>query len=189
LAWLADVGFGSSPPGPLPFPGGPRELNGWWYLVTSDSPGTWKLRERQGGDWVTMYTIEDQRVYPVDVVVANHYTSTYPESWFIRQPIVVRREPGAIRSLIGRTYTVTRPGHVKERRELSDREFAAALSEIFGLSLTQDELARLTVLAGQRRALAAEAGEQPGDEQRARDTGEAAGDDGHGVTERRGDRT
>jgi len=152
--WLADVGFGSSPPAPLalapsalaakPNAQGPQDLDDWIYdIVPDETPGTWKLRELQAGDWVTLYRYEDQPVYPADVVMSNHYTATYPESWFLQLPIVVRRDVGAIHSLLGRTYTVTRPGYVKERRVLTDKEFAAALSGEFGLAFTPDELAAI----------------------------------------------
>jgi N-hydroxyarylamine O-acetyltransferase len=97
---------------------------------------------------VTLYTVEDQRVYPADVVMSNHFTSTYPESWFTQQPIVARRDPDAIRSLVGRAYTVTWPGQVKERAELGDAEFAAALAEVFGLSFSRSELDRLVATVG-----------------------------------------
>ncbi len=148
-AWLADVGFGSSPPAPLslrgPRSGGPQELDGWVYEVApGESDGSWKLRELQGADWITLYRVEDQRVYPADVVMSNHYTSTYPQSWFTWQPILVRREPGAIHSIVGRGYTVTRPGHIKERRTLTDEEFTTALASTFGLLFTSEELAALT---------------------------------------------
>jgi len=143
-AWLADVGFGNSPPGPLSLHGGRQELNGQVYEVVHDAEdGTWKLRELVEGEWVTQYRTEDQRVYPPDVVMSNHYTSTYPESWFTWQPIVARREPGALRAIVGRGYTITRPGHPKERRQLTDDEFVDALSTIFGLRFTEEELAAL----------------------------------------------
>jgi len=144
--WLADVGFGSSPPGPLTLrTSGPRDLDGWIYEVVrdEDEAGTWKLREFQDGEWVTLYRFEDQRVYPADVVMSNHYTATSPESWFTWQAIVVRRDPDAIHSIVGRTYTVTRPGYVKTRRTLSDEEFAAALTDVFDLTLTEPELTTL----------------------------------------------
>jgi N-hydroxyarylamine O-acetyltransferase len=154
--WLADVGFGSSPPGPLslrrPRAGGPQDLDGWVYEVVPDeeTERTWKLRELQGGDWVTLYRFEDQRAYPADVVMSNHFTSTHPESWFTWRPIVVRRDPDAIVSLVGRGYTVTRPGHVKERRQLTDDEFAAALTDVFALTFTEWELATLVAAAAAR---------------------------------------
>src|SRR5215469_2600092 len=141
-AWLADVGFGSGSPAPLALRGGHQDIDGWVYEVVADEAGrNWKLRELEGADWVTRYRAEDQPVYPPDVVMANHFTATYPESWFTWQPVVVRREPAAIRSVVGRTYTVTSPGYIRDRRTLSDEEFAAALTEVFGLTLTDDERA------------------------------------------------
>jgi len=147
-SWLADVGFGNSPPGPLSLRGprsaGPQELDGWIYeVVPGDREGIWKVRELQAGEWVTLYRYEDQPVYPADVVMSNHYTATHPESWFTWQPIVARHDPDALHAVVGRGYTITRPGHVKTRRTLTDEEFAAALGEVFGLTFTSEELTAL----------------------------------------------
>ena len=148
--WLADPGFGSSPPGPLSMrryrSGGPQEVDGWIYEIApgqDNGDEVWKLREYQAGEWVTMHRWVDARAHPIDVVLSNHYTSTHPDSWFTWQPIIVRRDPDAIRSIIGRSHTVIRPGHVKERRVLTDAEFAAALTGEFGLTLSADEVATL----------------------------------------------
>jgi N-hydroxyarylamine O-acetyltransferase len=141
-AWLSDVGFGSSPAGPISLTGsgGPRQVGAWTYdVVPGDRARTWALREWQAGEWVTQYTVEETIVYPIDIVMSNHYTSTHPDSWFTQVPVVVRREPDAIRSLLGRTYTVTRPGYVKERRELSDTEWKDSVLEVFGLTFTAAE--------------------------------------------------
>jgi N-hydroxyarylamine O-acetyltransferase len=148
--WLADPGFGSSPPGPLSLrryrSGGPQEVDGWIYELAPDEEHgdlVWKLREYQAGQWVTLHRWDDAKVQPVDVVLSNHYTSTHPDSWFTWQPMIVKRDPGAIRSILGRTYTVTQAGHTKTRRILTDREFAAALTGEFALKLTEGELAAL----------------------------------------------
>jgi N-hydroxyarylamine O-acetyltransferase len=152
--WLVDVGFGSSPPAPLRLPrhrsggtgpreAGPQEIHGWIYDIAGDEEhgqAVCKLRENQAGDWVTLHRWDDSKLQPVDVVLSNHYTSTHPNSWFTWQPILVRRDKDAIRSLVGRTHTVTRAGHVKTRKELTDAEFAAAVVGEFGLKLTADEL-------------------------------------------------
>ena len=145
--WLADVGFGSSPPAPLSLrryrSGGPQQVDGWIYELTPDQENgdeVWKLREYQAGQWVTLHRWDDAPVHPIDVVLSNHYTSTHPDSWFTRLPIITRRDPDAIRSIVGRSYTITRPGHVKERRELTDAEFAQALTTEFALTLTPEEL-------------------------------------------------
>jgi N-hydroxyarylamine O-acetyltransferase len=146
-AWLADLGFGSSPPVPLSLrryrSGGPQEADGWIYELTPDEEHGWKLREYQAGQWVTLHRWDDNKVQPADVVLSNHYTSTHPDSWFTWQPIIVKRDPDAIRSIVGRTYTVTRADCTKTRRELTDEEFAAALTGEFALKLTQDEVATL----------------------------------------------
>jgi N-hydroxyarylamine O-acetyltransferase len=146
-AWLADVGLGSSPPAPLSLrryrSGGPQEVDGWIYEVApgqDNGDEVWKLREYQAGEWVTLHRWDEAPVHPIDVVLSNHYTSTHPDSWFTRQPIIVRRDPDAIRSIIRRSYTVVRPGNVKERRVLTDREFAEALTTEFGLTLTPQEI-------------------------------------------------
>ena len=148
--WLADVGFGSSPPRPLSLrrlrSGGPQDINGWIYEIAPDEERgeeVWKLREYQAGSWVTLHRWDYTRVHPVDVVLSNHYTSTHPDSWFTWQPMIVRRDPDAIRSILGRSYTVNYAGHAKERRELTDEEFAAALTGEFAMPLTSDEVATL----------------------------------------------
>jgi N-hydroxyarylamine O-acetyltransferase len=145
--WLADPGFGSSPPAPLSLrryhSGGPQEVDGWIYDITPDEEHgqeVWKLREYQAGTWVTLHRWDESKVQPIDVVMSNYYTSTHPESWFTWQPILVKRDPDAIRSIIGRTYTVTRAGYEKTRSELTDQEFAAALTGEFALRLTKDEV-------------------------------------------------
>lgn len=149
-AWLADIGFGSSPPAPLSLrryrSGGPQDVAGWVYELTAGEEHgdqVWKLREYQAGAWVTLHRWDDTRVHPVDVALSNHYTSTHQDSWFTWQPVVVKRTPDAITSVLGRTRTVTRAGHVKTRGELTDKEFAAALTGEFGLKLTEDEVAAL----------------------------------------------
>lgn len=150
--WLADVGFGSSPAGPLSLrrlrSGGPQVVDGWTYeVVPEDHDGTFALRELQGEEWVTLYRFDDQAVYPADVVMANHYTSTHPDSWFTHTPVVVRRSPEAVTSLLGRTLTVTRPGHLKERRVLDDEEWASALRDLYGLSFPPEDMAALVASA------------------------------------------
>jgi len=143
--WLADVGFGSSPAGPVPLDvPGPHEIDGWTYDVRpGDRPGSWELWELQGEEWARQYAFDDAIVVPVDVVLSNHYTATHPDSWFTHGPVVVRRAPEAIISLLGRTQTVTRPGYVKERRDLPDAEWCDALPATFGLSLSAGELEHL----------------------------------------------
>lgn len=143
-AWLADVGFGSGLLAPLPFDGGAAARQGGWeYALAAVGPRAWELRERRNGEWVTRYGFDDQRQHPADVVVANHFTSTWPRSPFVTRSVVVRKDEHALHELIDRTLTVTRPNGSTEQREVTRAELAATLEELFGLSLSPAELTRL----------------------------------------------
>lgn len=156
--WLADVGLGSSPPGPLSLrrlrSGGPQVRDGRVHEVAPDpgpDSGQWQLRELRGSSWTTLYRFDDRPAEPADVEMANHYTSTRPDSWLTRTPVAVIRSPGVVTSLLGRTLTVACPGGVRERRELGDGEWVSSLRETFGLTFTAAESSRLLAAAGRAR--------------------------------------
>ena len=143
-AWLADVGFGNGILEPLPFAAdGPVTQEGWTFALAATDAHSWRLRERQGRDWMTRYAFDDQRVYPADVVMANHFTSTFPRSPFVGQAVVVRRDGEVTRRLVGRRLSVTRPGGSVDERDLGDDEVAEVLLEVFRLPLSPEELAAL----------------------------------------------
>ena len=143
-AFLADVGFGSGLLVPLPFGAeGPHAQGGWTFALATTGPHAWELRERRAGVWTTAYRFDDVRQHPADVVVANHFTSTFPRSPFVGRAVAVRRDEYALRELIGRTLTTTRPDGSSEAREIGDGELGATLRDVFRLDLAEDEVARL----------------------------------------------
>jgi N-hydroxyarylamine O-acetyltransferase len=151
-AWLADAGFGSGLLAPLPFDGGaPRRQGGWTFTLAATGNGTWALRERQGEEWVTRYRFADERQYPADVVVANHFTSTFPRSPFVLRPVTVRKDEDTLRELVDDTFRVTRPDRSTEERVVGDDEVGDLLRDVFRLPLSPAELDRLLRA---RRALA-----------------------------------
>jgi N-hydroxyarylamine O-acetyltransferase len=144
--WLADAGFGTGLIEPVPFGGTAHEQYGWTYRLRTDGEHHWQLQERQGDGWVTLYQFDDQPQYPADVLVASHFTSTYPESSFVRQLVVIRKDPSGLRRLTGRRLSIARPGQQADDRHLDDPEFEAALTGIFGLPLSTEESARLAAV-------------------------------------------
>jgi N-hydroxyarylamine O-acetyltransferase len=125
-AWLADVGFGAGLLEPLPFDGGgPRRQGAWTFALAPAGPGAWALRERRGEEWVTRYRFADERQYPADVVVANHFTSTFPRSPFVLRPVAMRRDEERISELVGDTLTVTRPDRSTDERAVADGDLGA----------------------------------------------------------------
>jgi len=146
--WLADVGFGGDGIlGPVPLsldpgarmraPGDGAELerHGARHRVAPEG----SLRVLQawaGAGWQDVYAIGPDPVHPIDWAVANHYTSTHPDSIFRRTLTVQDAAPGLRRILRGRTYSEIRNGAVQSR-ELRDGEILPLLAEGFGLRLPE----------------------------------------------------
>jgi N-hydroxyarylamine O-acetyltransferase len=141
-AWLADVGFGSGLLAPLPFAalGESHRQGGWEYALAAAGPGAWELRERRDGEWLVRYGFDEQRLHPADVVVANHFTSTWPRSPFVTRSVVVRKDEDVLRELIDTTLTTTRPDGSSETREIAEDELGELLRDVFGLELHAEEL-------------------------------------------------
>jgi N-hydroxyarylamine O-acetyltransferase len=146
--WLADVGFGTGLLEPLPMDvPGPHEQGEWAFEVIEDDTDGWNLRERRGADWLTAYWFDDRRQHAPDVVMANHFTATWPRSPFVGQIVASRKDEASIHRLAGRTLTVMRPDGSTYDRELDDAELADVLLDLFGLALSDDELAALVAQA------------------------------------------
>ena len=149
-SWLADTGFGTGLIEPLPFGDEtPRDQYGWTYRLIAAAPHLWQLQERKDGAWVTRYRFDDQPQYPADVTVGNHFTATYPDSHFVRQLVVIRKDTSGLRMLTGRRLSIIRPGQPGSDGQLGDAEFARTLTEVFGLRLDAAETTRLTIITGE----------------------------------------
>lgn len=149
LRWLADVGFGSGLIEPLPFAPGPTPVSqGAWTFLLEQSPppawpGTLRLRERQGDEWVTLYSFTEEPQRAIDIELANHYTATHPRSAFLRRSVAMQRGVNGARELIGRRFSVLRPGRETEQRDLGDAELRTLLRAEFGLELTDEQFTAL----------------------------------------------
>ena len=142
--WLADVGFGSGLLEPVPLRSSPPLRQGaWQYRLTLGPDGAWRLAEDDGTGWRTLQTITEEPVYPIDVERANWTTSTHPHSPFVNRIICVRKDDRQVQRLLGRTYSVERPGRPAVVRDLDDGTFAVTVRREFGLDLTEDDIAAL----------------------------------------------
>jgi N-hydroxyarylamine O-acetyltransferase len=137
--WLADVGFGSGLLEPAPFDGAARRQGGWTYRVGGDASG-WRLEELGPEGWQSRHRFADEPVHPSDVLVSNHFSSTYPRSPFVRKLVAVHKDEKVLTSLTGHVLTTTyADGHAGEERTLTDDEVAGVLCSTFGLTLTADD--------------------------------------------------
>jgi N-hydroxyarylamine O-acetyltransferase len=136
-ALLADVGFGGDGPlEPLPLDGEIVEQGGVAYRVTSQERVK-VLQMLRNGVWQDLYAFTLDEALPVDFAVANHYTSTFPESPFVKTLTAQISFRDERRILRGRTLTLRRRG-AEENRQISDHELIPLLRTQFGIELPAD---------------------------------------------------
>jgi len=134
--WLADVGFGGE--GlllPVPFTAG-RETRhyAWTYRVIEEKQGLWLLQSRRQEAWANLYcfTLEPQTAADCDM--ANHYTSTHPDSPFVHTLTAQLPTPAARHVLRNRELVTDGGGGNVARRMLKgDEELLDVLAGTFGL--------------------------------------------------------
>jgi N-hydroxyarylamine O-acetyltransferase len=133
-ALLADVGFGGDGPlEPVALDGEGVAQGGDAYRVTSE--GRLKvLQIRRGGEWQDLYAFTLDEALPVDFAVANHYTSTFPESPFVKTLTAQISLLQERRILRGSTLTV-RHGHDEHVRQVAANELIPLLESFFGIRL------------------------------------------------------
>ncbi len=132
-AWLADVGFGGgSILTPLPFdPGHEVEQFGWRFRLVADHDA-WILQTHRPEGWVDSYAFTLEPQHAVDFEVANHYTSTHPDSRFTRILTAQLSWPERSLALRGRTLVVVTPsGEVAT--EVADEDLLDVLATRFTL--------------------------------------------------------
>lgn len=134
MRWLCDVGFGGEGllhPVPMDGAAHPQFLN--TYRVAEEGPQR-VLQSFHHGAWEDLYAFLPEERFPIDFEMANHYTSTYPESRFMKT--LTAQLPGieARRILRNCAYAEIR-GDAIEGRELAPEELVPLLREVFGLDL------------------------------------------------------
>ncbi|MDX1631775.1 MAG: arylamine N-acetyltransferase [Thermoanaerobaculia bacterium] len=144
-AWLADVGFGGDGPlFPIPMDGETSHQSLARFEVAREESGVRVLRTDLGGPWRELYSFTLEPAYPVDFEMANHYTSTHPESPFVNRLTVQSTTAGRRLALRGRILTEYRPDG-EETRELSDEEVVRLLRDELTLEIGREEVLRALV--------------------------------------------
>jgi N-hydroxyarylamine O-acetyltransferase len=133
-AWLADVGFGGE--GllkPLPLQAGqPAQQFARPYRL-QDEAGLWVLQALHGGKWVDYYAFTLEAQLPVDYEPANWFTSTHPDSIFVRSLTAQRPTPEERYVLRQREFSVIRGDDTQTRTLSDDDELLRVLAHTFGL--------------------------------------------------------
>lgn len=141
-SWLADVGFGGDGPlEPVAFDGTASETSGGAYRIEREPREIHVLQWRWRGEWRDLYAFSLSPALPVDFAVANYFTSTHPDSIFVRTLTAQCSSSDGRHILRGQTYT-RRCGEEETEREISKLEVPRLLRQVFGLELTDAEVLR-----------------------------------------------
>jgi len=132
--FLADVGFGGDGPvHPIPF----VEQRETWigsigHRVRREGE-LWVLQGTTDGAWSDLYAFTPEPAYDADFEMANHYTSTYPDSRFVRNLVAQRSWPEKRAVLVNRELAV-REGDRVERTIVRDPgHLLELLADLFDL--------------------------------------------------------
>jgi N-hydroxyarylamine O-acetyltransferase len=134
-AWLADVGFGGM--GllePIPLRDGVSSAQGGFTYRLRRERELWILSARDAAAEMDLYEFTDDPQTPWDVEVANHFTSTHPESIF-RKSLTIQRTRSAERTILrSEALTRYREGRMSEEPVVRERLTHIARAE-FGVEL------------------------------------------------------
>ena len=151
-SYIVDVGFGTALTAPL-------ALEAWreqttpheaFRLVPVD--GEFDLQARFGEVWTDLYRLSLQEQLPVDYEAMNWYTSTHPDSLFVRNLIATRPGPGRRHTLFNDKFTIRHcDGEVERRILRGAEEFGGVLEHYFGITaLNPAEIEVAATLAAER---------------------------------------
>lgn len=136
--YLADVGFGAvGLMEPIPLrDGATATQRGLTYTLRKDGP-MWVLAMRDASQAMDLYEFAEEPQTIGDIVVANHYTSTHPESMF-RKTLTIQRVRGNDRVIL-RNETLTRWDNGRMSEETIERaRLPDVARELFGIELPRD---------------------------------------------------
>ncbi len=132
--WLCDVGFGGE--GlfhPVAMDGEASEQPQGRYRVAAEGPLR-VLQSEQPGGWADLYAFEPVPRLKVDFELGNWYTSTHPDSRFVKTLTAQLILPDGRRVLRGVDYTEVRNGEATYR-VLEVAEIPSVLRRDFGLDV------------------------------------------------------
>ncbi len=135
--WLTDVGFGGDGPlRPVPFGGERESIQGpWTFRVHEESTGLFVLQvlTPRDPDWRDLYAFTLEPQHLVDYEMANHYTSTHPQSRF-RQTLTAQRTTPRARFTLRDQELIIDRGTEREIHAIADDDaLRHVFAETFGM--------------------------------------------------------
>lgn len=137
--YLVDVGFGNDGiSAPLLLEEGLEQqqfTNTYRFVKNPD--GSYLLQRKVDGEFQPMFPFSLQECAPLDYEISNHFTATYPDSFFKKMKFCTMPTPEGRITLTDQHFKVTENGQVTEQPLSGDEEFAELLKKHFCLDLDE----------------------------------------------------
>jgi N-hydroxyarylamine O-acetyltransferase len=132
-ALVVDVGFGTALTAPLALEAGREQKTPHEDFCFVPVNGEFDLQVKFGDVWTDLYRLSLQEQLPIDYEAINWYTSTHPDSLFVRNVIAARPGPRCRHTLFNDKFTTRHFDGRVERRILNGvKDFGEVLPSCFG---------------------------------------------------------
>ena len=135
--WIADVGFGNEGIiAPLLLEEGAEQVQfAHCYRIVTHPEFGYALQKKTGDKYNYLYAFPLDKSSPEDFLMSNHFTSTFPESFFIIMRMCTMPTKEGRITLTDNQFKVIKNGDVYEEPVKNDKEFNAVLKKHFRLDL------------------------------------------------------
>jgi len=151
---VVDVGFGTALTAPLALEAGTEQNTPHESFRLVPVEGEFDLQVKFGDVWTDLYRLSLQEQMPIDYEAINWYTSTYPDSLFVRNVIAARPGLHCRHTLFNDKFTTRHLDGKVDRRILNGvKDFDEVFSSCFGVTLSDSaETEAIATLAAERAA-------------------------------------
>jgi N-hydroxyarylamine O-acetyltransferase len=143
--WIADAGFSSNYTAPMRLRDGETVASepSLTHRLNEHPEHGWMVERDAGKGFQPQYSFSLDRVYPIDLEMANHWTSTCLTFRFTQNVIVSIVLPHGTASLMNLSYTRESKNEKVASEITSPRMLQMRLSLIFGIELSLEEVGAL----------------------------------------------
>lgn len=134
--WLADVGFGNNGIiAPLLIEENTTQKQfAHTYRIVSDPEFGYVLQKKEGDNYISLYAFTLDKCYPEDFEMSNHYTATFPESFFMKMRMCTMPTKEGRITLVDNQFKTVKNGFTEEKPVKNEDDFKRYLGEYFGLN-------------------------------------------------------
>jgi N-hydroxyarylamine O-acetyltransferase len=137
--WLADVGFGNDGMiAPLVFEEDTEQRQfAHTYRIRTHPKFGYTLEKKHEHGYHPLYAFTLEECGPEDFIMSNHFTATFPESFFLTMRMCTMPTKEGRITLTDSHFKVVKDSQVSETPIADERQFDTLLKEHFGLDLSR----------------------------------------------------